>query len=193
MEYIGYMDDTKRPVYKVVDKKGYSNKGRYVREYGLDRSMLQQNRVNSLTDEQAIDMVEKNYPNKDKFIYVHPDSRYIKKEIDEEPTIVTDEAIDAIKNQSDTNISPEERSLNVGPENRQIEAPMDIKDRMKKDLVDAGIYSDKEIEQLNKMIDEHKIDKVEDQSSLIEKICNHVYKIDAPTMVRGLKNKYSIK
>jgi uncharacterized protein YfkK (UPF0435 family) len=69
MEYIGYNDLDKSPVYKVVEKRGYFNRGRVIKEYGLDHSILKRNQVIEVSDEKLIKAI-KDDPNYKTFVYI---------------------------------------------------------------------------------------------------------------------------
>jgi hypothetical protein len=113
MQYIGYNESTGAPVYKTVEKMGYYNKGKVIKEYGLSHSFLERNKVTSLTDEQVKDTLSKNkfYSS---FTYIDPEFREIGSNKTSEETI----------NELPTESTAEDRSLNVGAEIGQEMSPI---------------------------------------------------------------------
>lgn len=117
MEYIGYHNNKfKTPVYKVVGKLGYSNKGRRVVEYGFDESNIPTNsNIITLTDEKVLQLMSKKNTYKD-FIYLPKEARLVQEVIElDSPQEDTTEK---------TYTTTEDRSLNVEAENRQESSPI---------------------------------------------------------------------
>jgi len=113
MQYIGYNESNDSPVYKTVEKMGYYNKGKVIKEYGLEHSFLERNKVTSLTDEQVKDTLSKNkfYSS---FTYIDPEFREVGSNKTSEETI----------NEMPMESTTEDRSLNVGAEIGQETSPI---------------------------------------------------------------------
>lgn len=110
MEYIGYHNNKyETPVYKVIEKRGFSSKGRKIVEYGLDTSVLQRNTsIKTLSDDKLLKLMKKQvaYNN---FVYIPTQSRIVSE------TSTTDSPQEDIVEKTYT--TTEDRLLNVGVEN----------------------------------------------------------------------------
>lgn len=146
MEYVGYIPEQGNVgVYKLTDKRGYSNKGRVIKEYGLDKSMIDSNNVTNITRE-MVNKATSGNSNYRSFIYIDPEYREVNtNKIDSKsnPAIIDTIVVD--NNISEPSISAEDRSLN-GEANNSInstETFEQIKQRVDKTINDTGAYHTK--------------------------------------------------
>ncbi len=168
MEYIGYVPGTKtnEPIYKLTNKMGMYEKGRRIVEYGLDKSMLDSNKVTEITDEQVRNAISKEH-DYDMYIYIEPENRVVKK------APILEATLEDIST-SDINTLPTINSLNIEQENTlKSSLPSEV-ETLHNSILEAGIYSESEEKELIKIVDETPVESVEDLNKLIDKICNYV-------------------
>lgn len=110
MEYIGYVPGEKNDsvIYKLTNKFGMAEKGKRIVEYGLDKSILSDNQITEVTDEQVLNTISK-VRSYDMYVYLDPSERQFKT-LEDMP--ITDSLLND-NTTSDTNIPVEDRSLNV--------------------------------------------------------------------------------
>jgi len=111
MKSVGILEDGLFPVYKLVGKKGYSNKGRIIKEYGLDKSIISDNNVTLITDEMISKVIasDKRYSS---LIMMQPKDLIftdINTQSSSNPTIIDGVVVD--NDDSQPILSPAQRSL----------------------------------------------------------------------------------
>ncbi len=169
MEYIGYHGNDKSPIYKVVEKRGYYNKGRVIKEYGLDKTMFKRNEVKEFTDDKILETLRKD-PMYDDIVYIPEEYRELAVNKRSKEEVESNEGLD--KKKEITSLDSEKESI-------------------RKEVLESGDYTDKQSEELNKMIDDTNIKSIEDINDLIKRICDK-FMIPRTKLTVNNKNRYSI-
>jgi hypothetical protein len=188
MEYIGYNDSDKSPVYKVVEKRGYFNRGRVIKEYGLDHSMLKRNQVIEASDEKLVKAI-KDDPNYKSFVYIPEMDREVsenKKTVEE---VENNEGKDKTEQVSIEKPIPTETKEVITTDHPDYLTKE--KDSIKKEISESGVYDKDQIKELHDIVDQKEVKSVEDINDLIKRICD---KFVSPKTkyVRGSKNKFTV-
>jgi hypothetical protein len=91
------------PIYKRSQEMGYNSKGRIIKEYGLEESMLDENKANVPTKDEALDMMNKDNAYKGKYDYL---------DINANTPIKSNEAPSMISDEDGGNIPEEDTKFN---------------------------------------------------------------------------------
>ena len=162
MEYIGYHNIDKTPVYKVVGKMGYSNKGRVIKEYGLEESILDRNKIKEIPDEKVLPYIEK-AKMYESFIYIPSENRDLADNKRSEEELENNDRLDKVSTTGEGTTVETVKLKMITPE-------ID-KENLKKEISESEIYSDKQKDELHKIIDDKEVKSVEDINDLIKRIC----------------------
>jgi len=183
MEYIGYHDIDKTPVYKVVGKMGYYNKGRVIKEYGLEESTLERNRIKEIPDETMLPFIEK-AKMYESFIYIPPENRDIAENKRSEEEVENNDAKDKVTPTTGEGTTVETVKLKMITPDKE-------KEDLKREISESEIYSDKQKDELHKLIDDKDVKSPEDINDLIKIICDK-YGSPRVKITPGAKNRFSI-
>lgn len=154
MEYVGYLPSlNNQAVYKLVSKRGYSSKGRLIKEYGLNKSIISSNNIDGEVTNDRINKITSSNPNYKSLVIMSKEERTIN---------INREASQVDNTISNINVQPSDISLNVGAEMTNL----------RDNIINDTMYSDTERQELLEVIDNTEVLNEEDLAELIEKICN---------------------